>query len=122
MQPLVFIDLWPEVDQTGQWKERFAAVPVALTRAGFTAVVQHHTRIDVRQMTGAPPAGIILSDTTQYGVLEERVKPVVSLFTPIFFVVVGSSVDLRLLDPSRPGSGGVPAAPVRRSGRRRCRG
>ncbi len=56
---------------------------------------------------GAFAAGIILSDTTQYGVIEERVKPVVSLFTPIFFVVVGSSVDLRLLDPSRPGSGGV---------------
>ncbi|MBW8773443.1 MAG: cation:proton antiporter, partial [Gemmatimonadetes bacterium] len=29
------------------------------------------------------------------------------LFTPIFFVVVGSSVDLRLLDPARPGAGGV---------------
>ena len=56
---------------------------------------------------GAFAAGIILSDTAQYGVIEERVKPVVSLFTPIFFVVVGSSVDLRLLDPSRPGAGGV---------------
>jgi len=56
---------------------------------------------------GAFAAGIILSDTAQYGVIEERVKPVVSLFTPIFFVVVGSSVDLRLLDPTRPGAGGV---------------
>ncbi len=56
---------------------------------------------------GAFAAGIILSDTAQYGVIEERVKPVVALFTPIFFVAVGSSVDLRLLDPSRPGAGGV---------------
>ena len=56
---------------------------------------------------GAFAAGIILSDTAQYGIIEERVKPVVAVFTPIFFVVVGSSVDLRLLDPSRPGAGGV---------------
>ncbi|HET7040544.1 MAG TPA: cation:proton antiporter, partial [Gemmatimonadales bacterium] len=56
---------------------------------------------------GAFAAGLILSGTEQYGHIEERVKPVVSLFTPIFFVTIGSAVDLRLLDPSRPGAGGV---------------
>jgi Kef-type K+ transport system membrane component KefB len=56
---------------------------------------------------GAFAAGIVLSGTAQFGVIEERIKPVVSLFTPIFFVMVGSSVDLRLLDPSRPGAGSV---------------
>lgn len=61
MPPLVFIDLWPEVDQPGQWKNRFAAVPVALERAGFAPVVHHYTRLDLRDLTTAPPAGIILS-------------------------------------------------------------
>lgn len=61
MPPVVFIDLWPEVAKPGYWKQRFAAVPVAMKRAGFAPVVQHYTRIDVKRMTGAPPAGIILS-------------------------------------------------------------
>jgi Kef-type K+ transport system membrane component KefB len=56
---------------------------------------------------GAFAAGIVLSGTAQYDAIEERSKPVVALFTPIFFVMVGSAVDLRLLDPSRPGAGGV---------------
>ena len=56
---------------------------------------------------GAFAAGIVLSGTGQFHVIEDRVKPVASVFTPIFFVTVGSAVDLRLLDPTRPGAGGV---------------
>lgn len=56
---------------------------------------------------GAFAAGIILSGTEQFAHIEERVKPVVSIFTPVFFVMIGSAVDLRLLDPTRPGAGGV---------------
>jgi Na+:H+ antiporter len=56
---------------------------------------------------GAFAAGLVLSGTGQFHVIEDRIKPVVSVFTPIFFVMVGSSVDLRLLDPSRPGAGNV---------------
>ena len=56
---------------------------------------------------GAFAAGIILSGTGQFHVIEDRIKPVASIFTPIFFVTVGSSVDLRLLDPTRPGASGV---------------
>jgi Kef-type K+ transport system membrane component KefB len=56
---------------------------------------------------GAFAAGIILSGTAQFPIIEERIKPVVALFTPVFFVNVGGSVDLRLLDPSRPGGWGV---------------
>lgn len=56
---------------------------------------------------GAFAAGLVLSGTDQLAHIEERVKPVVSLFTPIFFVTIGSAVDLHLLDPSRPGAGGV---------------
>jgi Kef-type K+ transport system membrane component KefB len=56
---------------------------------------------------GAFAAGIILSGTEQYAHIEERVRPVVALFTPIFFVTIGAAVDLRLFDPTRPGAGGV---------------
>ena len=56
---------------------------------------------------GAFAAGIVLSGTGSFHVIEDRIKPVASIFTPIFFVTVGSAVDLRLLDPSRPGAGGV---------------
>ncbi len=56
---------------------------------------------------GAFAAGLILSGTDQFDIIEERVKPVVALFTPIFFVHVGGAVDLHLLDPSRVGGTSV---------------
>ena len=56
---------------------------------------------------GAFAAGLVLAGTDQLAHIEERVRPVVSLFTPIFFVTIGSAVDLHLLDPMRPGAGGV---------------
>ncbi len=51
---------------------------------------------------GAFAAGLCLSGTNQFDTIEHEVKPVASVFTPIFFVSVGSSVDLRLLDPTSP--------------------
>ena len=56
---------------------------------------------------GAFAAGIVLSGTGEFHVIEDRIKPVASIFTPIFFVTVGSAVDLRLFDPTRPGASGV---------------
>ena len=54
---------------------------------------------------GAFAAGIVLAKTEQYRAIEERVRPVGALLTPIFFVSVGSALDVRLLDPTRPGGG-----------------
>jgi Kef-type K+ transport system membrane component KefB len=56
---------------------------------------------------GAFAAGIILSGTNQFDTIEHEVRPVASIFTPIFFVSVGASVNLTLLDPTRPGAGGL---------------
>jgi Na+:H+ antiporter len=56
---------------------------------------------------GAFAAGIILSGTNQFDTIEREIRPVASIFTPIFFVSVGASVNLRLLDPTRPGAGGL---------------
>jgi Kef-type K+ transport system membrane component KefB len=56
---------------------------------------------------GAFAAGIILSGTNQFDTIEHEVRPVASIFTPIFFVSVGGSVDLRLLDPTSPAARGT---------------
>lgn len=56
---------------------------------------------------GAFAAGLILSGTNQFDTIEREVRPVASIFAPIFFVSVGASVNLRLLDPTREGAAGV---------------
>ena len=61
---------------------------------------------------GAFAAGLILSGTNQFDTIEHEVRPVASIFTPIFFVSVGASVNLGLLNPARakgPGILGVAA-------------
>ena len=55
-----------------------------------------------RSSSGHSPRGLILSGTNQFDTIEHEVRPVASIFTPIFFVSVGSSVDLALLNPSTP--------------------
>ena len=47
---------------------------------------------------GAFAAGLILSGTNQFDTIEHEVRPVASIFTPIFFVSVGSSLNLALLN------------------------
>ena len=47
---------------------------------------------------GAFAAGLILSETNQFDAIEERIKPVADIFTPIFFLSVGAAVDLRVFD------------------------
>jgi Kef-type K+ transport system membrane component KefB len=56
---------------------------------------------------GAFAAGIILSGTNQFDTIEREVRPVASIFAPIFFVSVGASVNLRLLDPTHEGNAGL---------------
>jgi Kef-type K+ transport system membrane component KefB len=56
---------------------------------------------------GAFAAGLILSGVDQFDVIEREVKPVAGIFSPIFFVYVGASVNFGLLNPFRPGAGGV---------------
>lgn len=53
---------------------------------------------------GAFAAGIILSGINQFDTIEHEIRPVASIFTPIFFVSVGASVNLSLLDPTREGA------------------
>ncbi|MEO8295067.1 MAG: cation:proton antiporter [Gemmatimonadota bacterium] len=56
---------------------------------------------------GAFAAGLILSGVDQFDVIEREVKPIVGIFSPLFFVYVGSTVDLGVLNPFRPGASSV---------------
>jgi Kef-type K+ transport system membrane component KefB len=56
---------------------------------------------------GAFAGGLILSGSNQFDTIEREIRPVASIFAPIFFVSVGASVNLRLLDPTREGSAGL---------------
>lgn len=52
------------------------------------------------------PPGIILHEDERFAHrIEEQMKPIVYLFTPIFFVLVGLSLDLREIDWGHPLSG-----------------
>jgi len=48
---------------------------------------------------GAFAAGLILSETNQFDVIEERVKQLADVFTPIFFLSIGAAVDVRMWNP-----------------------
>lgn len=53
-------------------------------------------------IVGAFAAGLILSGTNQFDVIEERMKPVADIFTPVFFLSIGAAVDLRAWNPFDP--------------------
>lgn len=53
---------------------------------------------------GAFAAGLILSETNQFDVIEERIKPVADVFTPIFFLSIGAAADPRTWNPLVPGN------------------
>jgi len=48
---------------------------------------------------GAFAAGLILSGTNQFDIIEERIRPISDIFTPVFFLSIGAQLDLRLLNP-----------------------
>ena len=78
-----------------------AAVAVAFGLAGLAELAGS------AHILGAFAAGLILSGTNQFDTIERELKPVVSIFAPVFFVVMGASVNLRLLNPAREGAGAL---------------
>lgn len=56
---------------------------------------------------GAFAAGLVLSGTNQFDLIEERMRPVADIFTPIFFISIGAAVDLRLFNPFNAENHGV---------------
>lgn len=78
------------------------AVPILALAACF-ALAAAADRAGSALIIGAFAAGVILARTDQLHAIEDRVRPVGALLTPIFFVSIGSALDLHLLDPFRPG-------------------
>jgi Kef-type K+ transport system membrane component KefB len=74
------------------------AIAFALALAGVASLAGSALII------GSFAAGLILSGTNQFDTIEHEVRPVASIFTPIFFVSVGSSLNLGLLNPASPGA------------------
>jgi Kef-type K+ transport system membrane component KefB len=52
-------------------------------------------RLGSALIIGAFAAGIVLSGTNQFHAIEERMKPVADIFTPVFFLSIGAAVDVR---------------------------
>ncbi len=58
--------------------------------------------IGLEAALGAFAAGLILSGSKHTHAIQETVKPLVSLFATIFFVLIGTSMDLSVLNPLEP--------------------
>jgi len=85
----------------GRMKVQHAVPVLALALCFALAGLAEHAGSAL--IMGAFAAGVILARTDQYRAIVERVRPVGALLTPIFFVSVGSALDIHLLDPTRPG-------------------
>ncbi len=59
-------------------------------------------RVGSAALIGAFAAGLLLEETELQHNLETQLKPVADIFTPIFFVSVGASVNLFSLNPFNP--------------------
>jgi len=70
---------------------------VVLTLCCFAA-----TAIGLEAALGAFAAGLILSKSNHSHAIEAAVKPVVALFATIFFVLIGTGMDLLVLNPLDP--------------------
>ncbi len=55
--------------------------------------------VGLAPIVGAFAAGLVLAKTNQFKSIEERLKPVSDVFTPIFFIMVGAAVDVRVFNP-----------------------
>lgn len=56
---------------------------------------------------GAFAAGIIVAGTKQVKEIDRGARPIADLFTPVFFLLIGARVDLRVLDPADPATRGT---------------
>jgi len=85
------------VDQLRAPGEMVVASFVVLCLCCFAA-----TAIGLEAALGAFAAGLILSNSRHTEAIQETVKPLVSLFATIFFVLIGTAMDLSVLNPVDP--------------------
>ena len=73
-----------------------AAMTFALL-LGYAAELMH-----IAPLVGAFAAGLVLARTEHQARIEEKIKPVADVFVPIFFVLVGTAVNLSYFNPFNP--------------------
>ena len=77
-----------------------AAMTFALL-LGYAAELMH-----IAPLVGAFAAGLVLARTEHQARIEEKIKPVADVFVPIFFVLVGTAVNLGYFNPFNPAAAG----------------
>ncbi|HEX9691771.1 MAG TPA: cation:proton antiporter [Gemmatimonadales bacterium] len=70
-----------------------AAFAFALALAALASIVGS------AMIIGAFAAGMVLAGGNQFDAITERIRPVADIFTPIFFLSIGSQFNVRLLSP-----------------------
>jgi len=89
----------------GQVERMRARSAMVVTAVAFAlALSALATMLGSALIIGAFAAGLVLAGTSQAHTIEAQIRPVAAIFTPIFFVSVGASADLGLLNPFRPGA------------------
>jgi Kef-type K+ transport systems, membrane components len=58
--------------------------------------------VGLAPIVGAFAAGLVLARVNQFDLIEERLKPVSDVFTPIFFIIVGAAVNVSVFNPLVP--------------------
>lgn len=58
-------------------------------------------RLGSALIIGAFAAGLVLSGTDQVHTIDERMKPVADVFTPVFFLSIGAAVDVRVFGDAK---------------------
>ena len=76
---------------------RGVLITLAVCFAFVMALTAH--AIGTAMIVGAFTAGILLARTDQKEDIDQTVRPVVDVFAPIFFVMVGAKVDLSVFNP-----------------------
>ena len=77
---------------------RGVLVGMAVCFAFAMALTAH--AMGTAMIVGAFTAGILLARTDKKEDIDETVRPVVDVFAPVFFVMVGAKVDLSVFNPS----------------------
>jgi len=85
------------IDQLKAPGEVVVAAFVVLSLCCFVAQA-----IGLEAALGAFAAGLILSSSKHTHAIQETVKPLVALFATIFFVLIGTGMDLSVLNPLNP--------------------
>jgi Kef-type K+ transport system membrane component KefB len=57
------------------------------------------TKVGLASIVGAFVAGLVLSTTSQSEEIKKDIKPIYSFFVPVFFVLMGTNVDISAFNP-----------------------